>query len=191
MLYTKAMKRFGLVLALPLALSAQALTLQGTVMGGAGLGPQPRVGLWLLGEGGAATGKELVSAPIVEGKFSLALPAVSPPAAPLRPDNVNWPGVIGSVHLSANVPSSDAALFVYGDPNGNGQRDSAEPLRDTFPDVARQPLFVVWVASAVQVSAGKGFEAQLRPGWNVLTVELGRNAQVSPYAGQSINLRVP
>lgn len=177
--------------ALLLSASAQALTLQGTVAGGADLGAKPRLGLWLLGPSGNTVGGELLSTPIIGGKFSLDLPSAAPANQyPLRPDSIGWPGVVGDVRVDPSVQASDIAFFVYDDSNGNGLRDSNEALRDAFPDVQRQPVFVVWAAAPSKVSAGKGFSVALQSGWNALTVELGKAATVSTYKGQPVSLRV-
>lgn len=172
--------------------AAQALTLQGSLVGGAGLGQAARVGIWSVGPAGAA-GNELSSAPIVGSSFSLNLPDSEPPSRtrfPLRPETIGWPGVIGEVKISARVQSSDVGFFVYNDTNGNGRHDDNEALLNAFPDVQRQPLVRVWVSGDVVVSSGHGFAAELNSGWNTFLVDLGRSASVSPYAGQPISLRV-
>ncbi|GAA3994902.1 hypothetical protein GCM10022631_01250 [Deinococcus rubellus] len=173
--------------------SAQALSLQGSVIGsGASLPPSARVGLWSAGPSGAPI-NELVSAPIIGGTFTLSLPTDAPPSRaqfPLRPESIGWPGVVGDVSLSAPVLSSAVNLFVYDDANRNGKRDDNEALMDAFPDVQRQPLVIFWVSGKVTVSAGHGFAATLSSGWNTFIVDLGRNASMSAYTGQPVNLRV-
>ena len=172
--------------------AAQALTLQGSVAGGAGLGEAARVGVWSVGPAGAA-GNELSSAPIVGSDFKLTLPDTEPPSRAqfaLRPETIGWPGVIGEVKISARVQSSDVGFFVYNDTNGNGRRDENEALLDAFPDVQRQPLVRAWVSGDVMVSSGHGFLAELKSGWNTFLVDLGRSASVSAYGGQPISLRV-
>ena len=180
------------MLAAATALStAQALTLTGRVEGAA-LGPQARVGLWLTGPAGAA-GKELSSAPISNGQFSLSWPENAVPSRAqfaLRPETIVWPGVLGDVQISAPVQSSAAALFVYEDSNGNAQRDDNELLSEAFAAVQRRPLVIVWVSAPVTVSASRGFSAALKSGWNSFTVDLGRSNTVSAYGGQALSLRV-
>jgi len=172
--------------------SAQALSWQGSVVGGgAGLPPSARVGVWSAGPSGAPI-SELTSAPISGGTFTLRLDDAPPSRAqfPLRPESIGWPGVVGDVNLSAPVLSSAVNLFVYDDANRNGRRDDNEALMDAFPDVQRQPLVTVWVSGNVTVNAGHGFAAHLISGWNTFVVDLGRNASVSAYSGQPVNLRV-
>lgn len=173
--------------------SAQALSLQGSVVGGGvGLPPTARVGFWSAGPSGAPI-SELVSAPITGGSFTLNLPDDASPSRaqfPLRPESIGWPGVVGDVTLSAPVLGSAVNLFVYNDANRNGRRDDNEALMDAFPDVQRQPLVTLWVSGQVTVSAGHGFSAALSSGWNTFIVDLGRSASVSAYTGQPVNLRV-
>lgn len=181
----------AVLFALALASGAQALTLQGTVAGGADLGASPRLGLWQLNASGNTVGGELTSTPITGGKFSLELPSAAPGSQyALRPDSIGWPGVVGDVQVEPSVQASDVAFFVYSDSNGNGERDSNEALHDAFPDVQHQPLFVVWAAAPSKITAGKGFSVALGAGWNAFTVELGKSATVSPYKGQPVSLRV-
>ena len=172
--------------------SAQALSLQGSVTGRANLPATARLGLWSAGPSGAPI-SELVSVPLMGGSFTLDLPDAAPPSRaqfPLRPENIGWPGVVGDVSLSAPVLSSAVSLFVYDDANRNGRRDDNEALMDAFPDVQRQPLVTIWVSGNVTVRAGHGFSAALVSGWNTFTVDLGRNASISAYSGQPLNLRV-
>ena len=187
------MKTSALTLAYFLALSAaQALTLQGTVLGGGALPSSARLGVWSEGAAGSA-GTELASVPISAGAFALPLPETAPgPRAryPLRPEAISWPGVIGDVKVSALVQASDLGLYVYDDTNGNTRRDANEPLLDAFPEVQRQPVVTVWVSGDVKVSGGRGFELSLRSGWNTFTVELGRVANVSAFKGQPVSVRV-
>jgi hypothetical protein len=187
------MKTSAFALACFLALSgAQALTLQGTVQGGAALPTSARLSVWSEGASGSASA-ELTSVPINGGTFSLPLLDTAPISRvqyPLRPESIGWPGVIGDVRVSAPVQVSDLGFYVYGDTNGNGRRDANEALLDAFPEVDRQPVVTVWVSGDVKISGGRGFELALRSGWNTFTVELGRVANVGAYKGQSINLRV-
>lgn len=173
--------------------TAQALTLQGAVSSGArSLPGTARLGAWSLGPAGAA-GSELASAPISSGRFALDWPEGAPPSRaqfPLRPETIIWPGVVGDVKMSTAVQSSAVGLFVYNDANQNGKRDDNEALMDAFADVQRQPLVLVWLSSAVTVSAGHGFSAELSSGWNAFLVDLGRNSSISRYGGQPLNLRV-
>ncbi|TSA81154.1 hypothetical protein FNU79_15590 [Deinococcus detaillensis] len=187
------MKKPAVALLTLLALSAaQALTLQGSVVGGAGLPPSARLGLWSVQPSGAA-GSELSSTAITGGSFILTWPDEPPPSRaqfPLRPEAIGWPGVIGDVQLSAPVQSAATNLFVYNDANGNGKRDDNEALFDAFPEAQREPLITVWVSGAVTIKAGRGFSATLKSGWNTFLVDLGRSAAVSSYSGQPISVRV-
>lgn len=172
--------------------AAHALTLQGSVVGGAGLSPSARLGLWSVQPSGAA-GSELASTAITGGNFSLTWPDAPPPSRaqfPLRPETIGWPGVVGDVQLSAPTQSAATSLFVYNDANGNGKRDDNEALMDAFPEAQREPLVTVWVSGDVTVKAGRGFTTTLKSGWNTFLVDLGRSAAVSDYSGQPISLRV-
>lgn len=185
------MKTSALTLACFLALSAaQALTLQGTVVGAPPAGA--RLSVWSEGASGAA-GTELASVPITSGSFALPLPDAAPASRaqyPLRPESIGWPGVIGDVKVSNPVQASDLGFYVYDDANLSGRRDANEPLLDAFPEVQRRPVLTVWVSGDVKVTGGRGFELSLRSGWNTFTVELGRVANVAAYTGQPISLRV-
>ena len=168
---------------------AQAVTLRGSVEGASGQGL--RVGVWSVGPAGAV-GDELASAPLNGSAFTLNWPDAPPPSRaqyPLKPESIVWPGVVGNVMLSAPVTGSLTNLFVYADSNGNGQRDENERLSEAFAESGRQPLVIVWASANANVTAGRGFSASLKSGWNVFSVDLGRTASVKPYGGEPLNVR--
>ncbi|WP_420596834.1 hypothetical protein [Deinococcus sp.] len=182
-------KSVGALVLLLCASLAQAVTLRGNVEGVSGQGL--RVGVWSVGPAGSA-GDELASAALKGNAFTLSWPDAPPPSRaqyPLKPESIIWPGVVGNVTLSAPVTGSLANLFVYADSNGNGQRDESERLSEAFAEVGRQPLVIVWANGNTNVAAGRGFSASLKSGWNVFSVDLGRNASVKPYGGEPLNVR--
>jgi hypothetical protein len=151
-----------------------------------------RVGGFVL-DGSSNPTAELVSVPVNNGKFNLELPSVVPPGrtlAPLRASSVFWPGVLEPVTVSGQVSTADLRFYVYGDANGNGRRDDSEALQEAVPFVGKAVLVVSFSSGAAQVSAARGFQANLKAGWNGLLIEVGKAVKVSSVsnvAGVSLN----
>jgi hypothetical protein len=185
------MKTRFLALLLGAAVSpAAALTVSGTVEGNAG---GSRIGAFAVTPFGQ-TVQEVVSAPITAGQFRLEVPGGAPAAraqAPLSPQNVSWPGVIDPVQVSAAAQVAELRLFVYADANGNGHRDEGEGLREVTPMLGNSALFITWVSGDVTVTAGKGYRAELRKGWNAFVVDVGRTVRVQPFdEDRAVNVRM-
>ena len=156
-----------------------AFTVSGTV--GGSVPTQSRVGGFLV-DGSGTPLQEIASVPISGGRFSLSLPDGTPAARafyPLRPDLIVWPGVLEPVTVSAPANVADLRLYVYVDRNGNGRRDPAEPLLEAPPQVGRALVQLSYASTGVRVSAARGYDVTLVPGWNGLLVEVGRSLRVT------------
>ncbi len=168
------------------------LALSGTVSGA--LPAQARVGGFALGSDGAPVA-ELSSVPISGGRFALEIPSVLPPQrslSQLRADNIFWPGVLEPVSVTGQVSTAELRFYVYQDGNGNGRRDDTEALLEAAPFVGKAVLFVSFASGPAQVSAARGFQANLKAGWNGLLIEVGRAVKVttsSRIADVSLNVQ--
>lgn len=163
--------------------TAGALSLGGSVVGD--LPAKARVGAWLLGASGRALG-EVASAPLKSGRFELNVPDAPPsgPALwPLRPDALTWPGLSGNVKVSGATQAGELRLFLYGDANGDGQRDESEAVTELRPQLGKAAVTLVFAEKAVTVTAARGFEARLQGGWNVVSIALGKTSKVSVTRG--------
>ncbi|ADV67646.1 hypothetical protein [Deinococcus maricopensis] len=172
------MKQLMLAMAL-LASGAQALTVSGSVTGAAPRGA--RIAAWTVNATGAPLAS-LTDAPLNGSAFDLDLPEGAPGAravSALRSDTLVWPGVVDPVNVSAPVNAAEVKFFVYTDANGNGRRDANEDLNEVTPLVGRAQAVVVWADNAARVTAGRGFDVNLKPGWNAFAVEFGRATKVT------------
>ncbi|WP_424949282.1 hypothetical protein [Deinococcus sp.] len=176
---------------LSLAQSGSAgLAVSGTVSGS--VPAQARVGGFVLDSSGAPV-SELVSVPVNGGRFILELPSVTPPQrslSPLRPDGIFWPGVLEPITVTGQASSADLRFYVYGDGNGNGRRDETEALQEAVPFVGKAVLVVSYSSAVAQVNAARGFQANLKAGWNGLLIEVGKVVKVtssSTVSGVSLN----
>ena len=165
--------------------SLSGLSVSGTVAGS--VPSQARVAGFVL-DGSGTPFSELVSVPVNGGKFSLDLPSVLPPQkalSALRSDSIFWPGLLEPVHVSGQVSAADLRFYLYADSNGNGRRDPGEPLQEAVPFVGRSVLVVSFASGAAQVTAARGFQADLKAGWNGLLIEVGRTVKVT--VGNSVS----
>lgn len=184
--------RFLISLALGVTVaSASALTVSGTVQGN--VTPDTRIGGFVVTPFGQPV-QELGGAAVTGQAFRLELPAAAPPAraqAVLTPQNVSWPGVIDPVQVSAAAQVAELQLFAYRDQNGNNRRDEGEPLRELVPLAGKATLFIAWVSADVTVTANKGYQTNLKKGWNAFLVEVGRTVNVQPLSdGTAVDVNV-
>lgn len=156
------------------------LSVSGKVAGS--VPPQARVAGFVL-DGSGNPFSELVSVPVNgDGRFSLELPSVLPPQkalSALRSDSIFWPGLLEPVNVSGQVSAADLRFYIYADSNGNGRRDSGESLQEAVPFVGRSVLVVSFASGAARVTAARGFQADLKAGWNGLLIEVGRTVKVT------------
>lgn len=164
---------------LALVVQASAATLTGTVAGGATA--DTRISAWVVTPFGQPV-QELVSASVKDGRFSLALPDTVPPARAQAPinDQISWPGLIDFGKASTNAQAAEMKFFVYQDTNGNGSRDDNEPLREVRLNAGKGDVFIVWASADVTVTASKGYLANLKKGWNLLSVDVRKDVSVKP-----------
>ena len=155
------------------------LAISGTVSGS--VPAQARVGGFVIDSSGNPVA-ELVSVAVTGGRFGLELPSVTPPGgalSTLRPASIFWPGLLEPVSVSGQASTADLKFYVYNDSNGNGRRDDTEPLQETVAFVGKSLLVVSYATGAAQVNAARGFQANLKPGWNGLLIEVGKVVRVS------------
>ena len=196
--YTQGMNKtlLALLLATFTGLSAaqngNGLTVNGTVTGS--VPGQPRVGGFVIDDAGTPVA-EVVSVPVNGGRFGLELPGATPPQrslSVLRAGSIFWPGVLEPITVTGQASSADLRFYVYGDGNGNGRRDDGETLQEAVPFVGRSVLVVSYATGNVQVSAARGFQANLKPGWNGLLIEVGKTVRVVPsqsIGGVTLNVQ--
>ncbi len=155
------------------------LSVSGRVAGS--VPPQARVAGFVL-DGSGTPFSELVSVPVNDGKFSLDLPSVLPPQkalSALRGDSIFWPGLLEPVNVNGQVSAADLRFYIYADSNGNGRRDAGDTLQEAVPFVGRSVLVVSFASGAAQVKAPRGFQADLKAGWNGLLIDVGRTVKVT------------
>ncbi|WP_407539529.1 hypothetical protein Q0M94_15340 [Deinococcus radiomollis] len=155
------------------------LAISGTVSGS--VPAQARVGGFVIDSSGNPVA-ELVSVAVTGGRFGLELPSVTPPGgalSTLRPASIFWPGLLEPVSVSGQASTADLKFYVYNDSNGNGRRDDTEPLQETVAFVGKSLLVVSYATGAAQVNAARGFQVNLKPGWNGLLIEVGKVVRVS------------
>lgn len=161
------------------AQSSAGLAISGTVSGS--VPPHARVGGFVLDSSGAPVA-ELVSVPVTNGHFALELPSIVPPGgtlSTLRADSIFWPGLLEPVNVSGQASTAELKLYVYSDQNGNGRYEDTEPLLESMAFVGKSRLVVSYATVAAQVNAARGFQANLKPGWNGLLIEVGKTVRVT------------
>lgn len=185
------MKRALFATAALLLSAAQAVTLSGSVSGNLPAGT--RLGAWLVNASGAPV-SEYASTPLSGNSFRLDLPDSAPGTRGqyvLRRENIAWSGVLDPVTVSVDAVAAELKFYVYPDANANGRRDEGEELTEVNPQAGRAGLLVVWVSDDTRVNAARGFEANLKKGWNVLSVELGKNnVKVAQLGSASLRVNV-
>lgn len=185
--------------------AASAVTLTGQGTGGGGAAAGQRLSAWLVTPFGQPV-QSLADTALGAGDFSLILPEEAPPARLLTPvDNrVSWPGLVDFVGSSAPASAAEVKFFVYRDANANGKRDEGEALREVRLGTGgsgsagkagegrgggKGELFVIWASAATTVRGSGGYLAELRSGWNLLSVEVRNPVRVTPSAGKDLDLR--
>ena len=168
------------------------LAISGTVSGN--VPAQARVGGFVVDASGTPVA-ELVSVAVTGGRFVLELPSITPPGgslSTLRPDSVFWPGLLEPVTVTGQASTADLKFYVYSDRNGNGRRDELETLQESVAFVGKSLLVVSYATGAAQVNAARGFQANLKPGWNGLLIDVGKAVRVgssSNIGGVTLNVQ--
>ncbi|WP_407571036.1 hypothetical protein [Deinococcus altitudinis] len=161
------------------AQAGAGLAVSGTVSGS--VPAQARVGGFVVDSSGNPVA-ELVSVAVTGGRFGLELPTVTPPGgalSTLRPDSIFWPGLLEPVTVNGQASTADVRFFVYGDRNGNGRRDDTEAMQESVAFVGKSLLVVSYSTGSAQVNAARGFQANLKAGWNGLLIEVGKAVRVT------------
>lgn len=147
------------------------------------------VGIWTVSAAGQPQ-QLLATAPAPEGRWQLTLNQAPGGAPALQATALNWPGLLPPVQVSAPSQGQELRAYAFVDSNRDGQPSTGETLREVRLRDGERPLFLVWVDRAVQVTAAHSYQAQLQPGWNALSLQLGQTVQLRPYSGQPLSARL-
>jgi hypothetical protein len=179
-LFSMGLFSMGLVLMglLPVALAA-SLSMQGSVKTQGNLPANLRVGVLLIDRSGRPTG-EIGSSAIQGGSFALNVPDTAPPANAMvsaNPDVLDWPGLIGKITLTGSARIAQASLRAYGDADNTQNFNSGDTALESFVTKSRGGIVIVYSDAKLRIQGDKGFDITLEPGWNLISVELGKSVQ--------------
>jgi hypothetical protein len=163
---------------LPVALAA-SLSMQGSVKTQGNLPANLRVGVLLIDRSGRPT-SEVGSSPIQGGSFALNVPDNAPSANAMvaaSPDVLDWPGLIGKITLTGSARIAQANLRAYGDADNTQSFNSGDTALESFVTKARGGIVIVYSDAKLRIQGDKGFDVTLEPGWNLVSVELGKSVQ--------------
>jgi hypothetical protein len=155
---------------LPVAFAA-ALSVQGSVKTQGNLPANLRVGVLLIDRSGRPTGE--VGSGVIQGNsFSLNVPDNAPASSSMvaaTSDALDWPGLIGKITLTGSARIAQANLRAYGDADNTKSFTSGDSALESFVTKSRGGIVIVY--------SDKGFDVTLEPGWNLVSVELGKSVQ--------------
>jgi hypothetical protein len=163
---------------LPVAFAA-ALSVQGSVKTQGNLPANLRVGVLLIDRSGRPTGE--VGSGVIQGNsFSLNVPDSAPPANAMvaaTSDVLDWPGLIGKITLTGSARIAQANLRAYGDADNTKSFTSGDSALESFVTKSRGGIVIVYSDAKLRIQGDKGFDVTLEPGWNLVSVELGKSVQ--------------
>jgi hypothetical protein len=166
------------LLLIPVALAA-SLSLQGSVKTQGNLPSNLRVGVLLIDRSGRPTG-EVGSGQIQSNTFSLNVPETAPAANAMvaaTPDALDWPGLIGKITLTGTARIAQASLRAYGDADKTQSFTAGDTALESFVTKSRGGIVIVYSDAKLRIQGEKGFDVTLEPGWNLVSVELGKTVQ--------------
>jgi hypothetical protein len=138
--------------------------------------PQLRVGAFVVDRNGKPV-QELGSSLPANGAFSLSLPETAPAASSvtaISSENLDWPGLIGSVRVQGAAKAARAALRGYIDADKNGSFSAGDTVLETSLTRGRGNLVLIYAADKFRVQGDRGFDVSLEEGWNLISIELGK-----------------
>jgi hypothetical protein len=163
---------------LPVAFAA-ALSVQGSVKTQGNLPANLRVGVLLIDRSGRPTGE--VGSGVIQGNsFSLNVPDSAPPTSAMvaaTSDALDWPGLIGKITLTGSARIAQANLRAYGDADNTKSFTSGDSALESFVTKSRGGIVIVYSDAKLRIQGDKGFDVTLEPGWNLVSVELGKSVQ--------------
>lgn len=151
--------------------------------------PASHLGAWFVSPFGKPL--KLLGYTPLQQKFTLNLPVQAPDTKLQKPLNerVTWPALIFE-NASAPAKVAEAKFFVFQDANKNNKRDVDEPLKEATLNTPKGEVFAVWSSADTVVNGSKGYRAQLKKGWNLLTVVIQGKVQVNTLGTQVVSLSV-
>jgi hypothetical protein len=158
---------------------AASLSVQGSVKTQGNLPTNLRVGVLLLDRSGRPT-TEVGSGVIQGNSFALNVSEGVPPASAMvaaSPDALDWPGLIGKITLTGSARIAQANLRAYGDSDNTKSFTSGDTALESFVTKSRGGIVIVYSDTKLRIQGDKGFDVTLDPGWNLVSVELGKGVQ--------------
>ena len=158
---------------------AASLSVQGSVKTQGNLPANLRVGVLLLDRSGRPT-SEVGSGMIQGNSFALNVPETAPAANAMvaaTPDILDWPGLIGKITLTGSARIAQANLRAYGDSDNTKSFTSGDTALESFVTKSRGGIVIVYSDAKLRIQGDKGFDVTLEPGWNLVSVELGKSVQ--------------
>jgi hypothetical protein len=138
-----------------------------------------RVGAFLADHSGNPA-KEIVSSSGTNGSFTLSLPDAAPPSAALGAvvvDSLDWPGLVGKVSVSGSARAVRVVLRAYQDNDRSGGNNGGDRVLETAVTRGRGSLIVIYSDAKFRVQGDKGFDVTVEPGWNLISVDLGKSIE--------------
>ena len=157
---------------------AASLSVQGSVKTQGNLPANLRVGVLLLDRSGRPT-SEVGSGMIQGNSFALNIPdnATASSSIAASPDALDWPGLIGKITLTGSARIAQANLRAYGDSDNTKSFTSGDTALESFVTKSRGGIVIVYSDAKLRIQGDKGFDVTLEPGWNLVSVELGKSVQ--------------
>ena len=158
---------------------AASLSVQGSVKTQGNLPANLRVGVLLIDRSGRPT-SEVGSGVIQGNSFALNVPDNAPASSSMvaaSPDALDWPGLIGKIALTGSARIAQANLRAYGDSDNTKSFTSGDTALESFVTKSRGGIVIVYADAKLRIQGDKGFDVTLEPGWNLVSVELGKSVQ--------------
>ena len=157
---------------------AASLSVQGSVKTQGNLPANLRVGVLLLDRSGRPI-SEVGSGMIQGNSFALNVPDNAPASSSIAasPDALDWPGLIGKITLTGSARIAQANLRAYGDSDNTKSFTSGDTALESFVTKSRGGIVIVYSDAKLRIQGDKGFDVTLEPGWNLVSVELGKSVQ--------------
>ena len=157
---------------------AASLSVQGSVKTQGNLPANLRVGVLLLDRSGRPT-SEVGSGMIQGNSFALNIPDNAPASSSIAasPDALDWPGLVGKITLTGSARIAQANLRAYGDSDNTKSFTAGDTALESFVTKSRGGIVIVYSDAKLRIQGDKGFDVTLEPGWNLVSVELGKSVQ--------------
>ncbi len=139
-----------------------------------------RVGIFSYDRNGKV-GAELSSSKLQNQIFNLAIPEAAPQITSyaITGEQLDWPGLVGKVVMTGSAQVVRVGIQAYQDNDGSNTYTAPDKLLESFATRERGGLVLMWSETKFSVQAERGFHAELTPGWNLLSIELGKQVTVT------------